>query len=189
MPRLFFLLLCALLVSGCKFSAKDLPNLLEFYEQPEHARLLPKSFDGLIDANTAGAFYDKLKTFTTDVAGLALVERPMLHTEGIFGRSLFLVGTIEIGSEMGPDGRLSTLLHELAHFCSYGTISTKTEGEVVAESVALVVLAQFKELEPLIPYSLVYLLNVASEKTRTEQLKFHAATIQRCADDLTGALR
>lgn len=194
MRRIALLLMLVLSISACKFSAKDIPGLLSFYEQPENYQVLPKEWEPYKAKNTpeAQTLLSKLVAFSEN-KGIAVVEEPLDQT---LGYSHFIVGYIALNSGMGADAKLGTLAHELGHFCSVhlndAIMTDRLAMEVVAESIALVSLTETGRTgEFLAPYSIAWLLNIprAIVPVRTKALRDYASIINECAEEIKTALR
>lgn len=185
MPILFL----ACLLVACQLTVRDLPKVLNEAEStPMLLAQLPKDFTELLASSNATA--DRLLPLFVAFGEQKGVG---IHFEDLSGYQLMGVYTpwnhqIWVHSQMGSEAQLASLVHELGHACSYDATIPQTYHEVIAESIAWLVLDRVKGLD-VSKYSIVYLLWMAPSGTRTLVYEHYGSRIQDCADELKTVLK
>ena len=185
MKKLLALLACLCLLSACKLTAKDLPKVLDFAESRRQD--LPEDFTKLMATSSPQAdrlltlfvAYGELKGLTIQFVSEQLQER------GVMG--LYWHGHVLVNADMGSEAQLATLVHEMGHACSSGEILLQTHAEVVAESIAFLVLQDVKKID-VNRFSIAYLLHMAPSGTRAYVYSTYGELIQSCSDDMRSVL-
>lgn len=184
MRRLGLITFLLMATAACQLKATDLPSFLNAWE--------------LSPALPTPAAYTAWNTETPSPAAAALIERFTVYAqaktyylqfEDLTARQLMGVSGsvpfpwIIVNSVLGDEAKLATLVHELGHMCHGDLPIRATEREIIAESVALLVLHDAPGIHST-RYSVLYILEMVPAGMRGPLYTRQAALIQSCADEL-----